>query len=152
MHINYIKKYLAKSDLEEIQNEISDVEKKTSGEIRLCIKMKRGLIEKKYTVREVALREFYKLKMDKTRDKTGVLIFILFYERKFEIIADEGINVKISDNTWSKLSDELINSFSDGNYKDGISKCINKIGNILVKEFPVKKDDINELPDDIVIK
>ena len=152
MLINYIKKYLSKSDLDDIQKVISEVEKKTSGELRVCIKLKRGFHEKKYSTKDVALREFYKLGMDNTRDKTGVLIFILFNERKFEIIAAEGINEKISEDIWSGLSKKLVTAFSDEQYKKGMIDCINEIGDILVKEFPVKKNDVNELSDEIVIK
>lgn len=152
MLINYIKKYLSKSDLDDIQKVISKVEKKTSSELRVCIKLRRGFHEKKYSTKDVALREFYKLGMDDTRDKTGVLIFVLFKERKFEIIADEGINNKISKETWSELSKKLVTAFSGGNYKNGLIDCVNGIGDILTKEFPVKTDDVNELPDEIVIK
>ena len=152
MLINYIKKYLSKSDLDNIQEAIFDVERKTSGEIRLCIKLQRVFREKKYSTRDVALREFYKLGMDNTRDKTGVLIFILFKERKFEIVADEGINEKISGDIWSGLSKKLVIAFSSEQYKRGLIDCIIEIGDILVKEFPVKKDDVNELSDEIIIK
>lgn len=152
MPINYIKKFLSKEDFGDIQTEISKVENKTSGEIRLCIKLKRGFHKRKYSTRKVALHEFYKLGMDNTRDKTGVLIFVLFKEKKFEIVADKGINEKISEDTWSKISSELSSAFSNGQYKTGLISCITKIGNVLVKEFPVKEDDINELPDEIVIE
>jgi len=152
MPINYIKKYLSKSDLDDIQEAISGIERKTSGEIRFCIKLQRGFREKKYSARDIALREFYRLGMDNTRDKTGVLILILFKERKFEIIADEGINEKISEDTWSGLSKKLVIAFSSEQYKKGLIDCIIEIGDILVKEFPVKKDDVNELSDEIIIK
>jgi len=152
MPINYIKKYLSKSDLDDIQETIFDVERKTSGELKLCIKLQRGFHVKKYSTRDVALREFYKLGMDNTRDKTGVLIFILFKERKFEIVADEGINEKIPEDTWSGLSKKLITAFSSEQYKKGLVDCIIEIGDILVKEFPVKEADVNELSDEIIIK
>ena len=152
MPINYIKKYLSKSDLDDIHKAISEVEKKTSGEVRICIKLQRGFREKKYSTKDVAIHEFYRLGMDNTRDKTGVLIFILFNERKFEIIADEGINKKISEDTWSVLSKKLVTTFSDEQYKKGLIDCINEIGDILVKEFPVRADDVNELSDEIIIK
>jgi uncharacterized membrane protein len=152
MPINYIKKYLSKSDLDDIQEAISDVERKTSGEIRFCIKLQRGFRKKKYSTRDIALREFYKLGMDNTQDKTGVLIFILFKERKFEIVADEGINEKIPEDTWSDLSKKLITTFSSEQYKKGLIDCIIEIGDILIKEFSVKEDDVNELSDEIIIK
>ena len=100
MAFNYIKKYLSKEDLEELKTEVGKIESVSSGEIRLCFKQKRGLHERKLSFRELALKEFYRLEMQKTIDKTGVLIMILFEEKKFEIIADEGINSKIHQDIW----------------------------------------------------
>jgi uncharacterized membrane protein len=152
MTINYIKKYLSKEDLDELKNEISEIESCSSGEIRLCFKLKRGLHERKLNFKELAIKEFHKLGMQKTVDKTGILIFILFKEKKFEIIADEGINSKISIKTWEIITSHLKNEFSHSNYKAGLWKCLNEIKKILVKEFPVKPEDKNELPNDIVIE
>jgi uncharacterized membrane protein len=152
MAFNYIKKYLSKEDLEELKNEIGKIESVTSGEIRLCFKQKRGLHEKKLSHRELAIKEFYRLEMQKTIDKTGVLILILFDERKFEIIADEGINSKINQDIWDVIINHLKTEFSKGEYKTGLLKCLNEIKQILVKEFPVKPGDKNEIPDDIVIE
>jgi len=152
MAINYIKKYLPKSDLEELEKEIGKIEDETSGEIRLCFKLKRGFHERKLSSREAAMKEFYKLGMDRTEEKTGVLIYILFGERKFEIIADEGINSKIKQQTWDLIINHLNTEFSQGNYKTGLLKCLNEIKTILAKEFPAKFTNRNELSDDIVIK
>lgn len=152
MALNYIRKYLSKADLEELKNEIGKIESETSGEIRLCLKLKRGFHEKKLSYKEIALKEFHKLEMHKTVDKTGVLIFILFEERKFEIITDEGINSKIHKETWDIIINHIKTEFSSGNYKAGLVKCLNEIGKILIKEFPVKEGDKNEISDDIVIK
>jgi len=152
MPLNYIKKYLSKTDLEELKNEIGKIESETSGEIRLCLKIKRGYHERKLTPRELALKEFFKLEMNKTVDKTGILIFILFEEKKFEIIADDGINSKIQQDIWDLIINHIKTEFSSGNYKTGLVKCLNEIGKILIKEFPVKQGDKNELPNDIVIE
>ncbi|MCX6164713.1 MAG: TPM domain-containing protein [Ignavibacteriae bacterium] len=152
MALNYIKKYLSKTDLDELKDEIGKIESETSGEIRLCLKLKRGFHERKLAHRELALKEFFKLEMNKTVDKTGVLIFLLFEEKKFEIIADEGINSKIHQDIWDLIINHIKTEFSNGNYKTGLTKCLNEIGKILIKEFPVKQGDKNELPDDIVIE
>ena len=90
--------------------------------------------------------------MNKTVDKTGVLIFILFEEKKFEIIADEGINSKIHQEKWDLIINHIKTEFSSENYKSGLLKCLNEIGKTLIKEFPVKPGDRNELPNDIVIE
>jgi uncharacterized membrane protein len=152
MSVNYIRQYLSTDDLHEIQSEISKVEKSTSGELRLCLRKSRGLFEKKFTPREIAVNEFHKLGMHNTDEKTGVLIFILFSDRKFEIVADEGINSKIPEEKWELITSRLRNEFSSENYKNGILLCLNEIKDILAREFPYKEGDKNELSDEIVIE
>lgn len=152
MPLNYIKKYISSEELDAIKNHIAEIEKFTSGEIRLCFQLRRAWIDRKLTTRDLAMKEFYKLGMEKTKDKTGVLLFILFKERKFEVVADEGINDKISQERWNKITNHLIDEFKAGHFKDGIIKALDEIKDTLMKEFPRKSDDADELSNDIVIK
>ncbi|MFZ4590265.1 MAG: TPM domain-containing protein [Ignavibacteria bacterium] len=152
MPINYIKKYLSKEDLDSITNHIAEIEKFTSGEIRICFKKNTAWAERKLTSREMAVKEFHKLGMHNTKDKTGVLLFILFTDRKFEVVADKGINDKISDAKWDVIKNHLISEFKEGNFKTGIFKALDEIKEVLIKEFPRKDDDTNELSNDIVIE
>ena len=149
---NYLSKYLSEDDLTKISGVISDIEKHTSGEIRLCIKVRRGLLEGKFTPRELALDEFLKTGMQETNDKTGVLIYILFNERKFEIIADEGINSKISESHWEQIKTEMSGEFKNENYLEGLIKAINDIGNVLKTDFPPSGDNPDELSNEVIVK
>jgi len=152
MPINYIKKYLSKEELDFITNHIAEIEKFTSGEIRICFKMKKAWVERKLSSRELAIKEFHKLGMQNTKDKTGVLLYILFKDRKFEVVADKGINEKISEEKWTVITNHLINEFKAGNFKAGIVKGLDEIKEVLIKEFPRKDDDKDELSNDIVIE
>ena len=150
---NYLAKYLSENDLNKISEVISGIEEHTSGEIRLCIKVRRGIIlEGKFTPRELALDEFLKAGMQNTKNKTGVLIFILFSERKFEIIADEGINSKISESHWEEIKNEISGEFKNENYLEGLTKAINDIGNVLKTEFPPSRDNPDELSNEVIVK
>ncbi len=148
---NIISEYLTDEALDNITETIRQIEKKTSGEIRVCIKRRRGFLEKKFTPRDIALREFVKLKMSETKDKTGILFFLIFDERKFEIIADEGINSKISPDFWNEISNKIKIHFTNKNYHEGIIRGLAEMGDILVKEFPFNDNDKNELPDEVII-
>ncbi|MEI7485227.1 MAG: TPM domain-containing protein [Ignavibacteriota bacterium] len=152
MPVNYIKKYLSKEELDSITNHIAETEKFTSGEIRICFNKNTAWAERKLTSREMAVKEFHKLGMHNTKDKTGVLLYVLFKDRKFEVVADTGINDKISAEKWDVITNHLIGEFKSGNYKAGIIKALDEIKEVLMKEFPRKADDTNELPNDIVIK
>jgi len=148
---NYIRKYLSDSDLDHIVKKITDVEKFTSGEIRLSIKTVRGYREKDLSARDLAVAEFLNLEMDKTDDKTGILFYILFDEHKYEIVADEGINSKISEDDWKILTSQITDFFFKEKYLDGILFVIEKIGAKLSEEFPIKTKDRNELSNEINI-
>ncbi len=148
---NIISEYLSDEALDNIAITISEIEKKTSGELRVCIKRRRGFLEKKYTPRDIALKEFVKLKMNETKDKTGILFFLIFDEKKYEIIADEGINSKISPDFWNEISDKIKNHFTNKNYHKGIIEGLNEMGNVLIKEFPVNEDDRDELSNEVII-
>jgi uncharacterized membrane protein len=152
MFKNYIQKYLSKEDLKDITDKIKNIELNTSGELRLCLKYKTEWHEKKIRTRDLAIREFHKLGMQNTKEHTGILVMILLKDKKFEIIADKGINSRVEKNTWDNIAGELSNHFSAFKFKSGILNLLDKVGSLLAKEFPKKKDDVNELPDDIVIE
>lgn len=149
---NFISEYLSDDSLDSITKAIGDIEKRSSGEIRICMKKKTGYLERKKSARELALQQFFKLNMGNTKNRTGLLLFFIFEDKKFEIIADEGINSKISEDHWKSITEKIKEYFSAGKYSEGIHHCIGEIGEILIREFPVEDDDKNELPNEIVLK
>ena len=152
MLFNLIRKYLTRDDLEEIQNKIYEIEKTTSGELRLILRRRRGYNFRSVDFHDLALAEFYNLEMHKTKFRNGVLIMIFFEEKKFEIIGDEGIHSILKDEFWNDISNILTKEFREGNYKKGILDCLDKTGNSMAKKFPYLEGDVNELPDKIVIE
>ncbi len=149
---NFISEYLSDQSLDSITKAIGEIEKRSSGEIRICMKKKTGYLERKKSARDLALQHFFKLNMGNTKNRTGLLLFLIFADKKFEIIADEGINSKISREHWNEISEKIKEYFSAEKYSEGIHHCIGKIGEILIREFPVKDDDVNELPNEIVFR
>jgi uncharacterized membrane protein len=136
-------------DLLMISDAISKAEKTTSGEIRVSAREKKPFLKRKKTIDELAKEEFFRLGMDKTRDKTGILIYLLLSHKQFHILADTGINEKVEENTWHKIKDEMQEKFRQGFFREGIILGIEKVGEILSRHFPVKEDDTNELPDTV---
>lgn len=139
-------------DFLRISNQIKKAEKATSGEIRISMKEKRQYSDRNKTIRQLAENEFYKLNMQGTRDKTGILLFLLLHERQFYILADQGINEKVTQETWDSVRDEIQVKFQEGNFCDGMLAGIEKIGKILAEHFPIKADDTNELSNKIVME
>jgi uncharacterized membrane protein len=145
-----MKKYLTKEHLHELSASISEAERNTSGQIRVVLRHRRHWNERKLSLHDLAMKEFFRLKMERTRDRTGVLILLLFSERKFHVLADEGIHAKVPDGTWEKVAEKMSGHFKGGKFVAGISEAIRAVGAELARHFPRRSDGTNELPNDIV--
>ena len=150
MYSELLYNFFTDDDFLRISNKIKEMEKITAGEIRVAIKEEKHLLKKNKTVRELAEEEFHNLKMNETRDKTGILLYLLLKERQFYILADSGINEKVKQETWDKVRDEMQNEFRDGQFSKGMQLGIEKVGKILGEYFPIKPDDTNELSNKVV--
>ncbi len=150
----WINNYFSEDELKDIQHAADAVESRTSGEIVLSFRNKKSLIEKLYSNHELALKDFETLGVYKTAERTGILIFIIFAEKYYDIIADEGIYAKIPDETWNKMEEKLKEEFRNNNYSAGIIALINEMGDVLANEFPVRAGAVNddEIDREIVIK
>ena len=148
----FSKKYLSEDELKSLSAVIAEAEKTTSGEIRVALRHRRSWKERSLSLHELALQEFRRLGMEKTHGRTGVLIMLLLSERKFQIIADEGIHKKVEDGTWDQIAGRMSAQFKAGRFADGITDAIREVGGVLSLHFPRKNDDRDELSNQIVEK
>ncbi len=102
-------------------------------------------------VRERALTAFYEKGLYKTRDETGVLFFVSLFERKVWVLADKGIYEKIKQETLQEYAGDIAAGIKAGRAAEYLCRDIQKAGEILANHFPVKPDDSNELPDEVII-
>ncbi len=145
-----LSKYLSEEDIKSITAKITEVEEHTSGEIRVSLRKSRAWSERNLSLHDLAVKEFARLGMQKTKDLTGVLMLLLMSERKFQIIADEGINAKVESGTWERVAEAMSLRFREGNFGKGICDAIEAVGAELKTYFPRKPDDRNELSNDII--
>ena len=100
-------------------------------------------------VRERALRHFAEAGVYKTKDQTGILIFISHLEHRIELIADSGIAAKIGQETWDRMVGHIIDGIRQGKLTDHLVEAIGQCGDILTEHFPIQPDDVNELKNGI---
>jgi uncharacterized membrane protein len=148
----FIDHVLSRDDRDAISSAIHRVELFTSGEIKVVVRERRHLGEKRLTLERMAIREFHHLKLSKTKDRTGILFFLLLSERKFHILADEGIHRKVSEGTWERVADSMSGEFKEGKYREGILHGIELVGKILSEAFPKSTGDRNEISDSVVVE
>ncbi|MEI6576189.1 MAG: TPM domain-containing protein [Bacteroidota bacterium] len=139
-----VKDFFSNPEQEEIKQVIQLSELDTSGEIRVHI-------EKTCPgeVMERAAYVFKQLKMQKTRDRNGVLIYLAVNNRKFAIIGDVGINEKVGANFWDEIKHDMLTDFRQADFTKGLCNAIHKAGEQLKQHFPYYQGDVNELSDDI---
>lgn len=123
---------------------IKQAEMNTSGEIKVHIENRcRGDVEAR------SLFLFKHLKLNETKLRNGVLIYLAIKDHKFAILGDEGINHVVESNFWNDVKDLMLSHFKEGEFAEGLVKGIERCGEKLQAFFPYQTDDVNEIPDDI---
>ncbi|MGP7795419.1 TPM domain-containing protein [Sphingomonas sp. CLY1604] len=86
----------------------------------------------------------------RTRDATGVLLYLSLDEHRAEIIADAAIHSRVTPDVWGAAMAALIAATRDGRPGDGMAEAVRQIGLVLAEHFPPRTDDTNELPDRLI--
>lgn len=85
-----------------------------------------------------------------TRQRTGILIFVSFFEHEVIVMADKGISKVVDQKEWDSLVRIIIEHIKKGKITDGIVSAITRCGDILLeKGFVITPDDVNELGDEL---
>jgi uncharacterized membrane protein len=137
-------------DVAAIERAIGAAERTTTGEIRVAL-------SRFYfwgDVGRAAERAFTRLRMGRTREHNGVLIFVAPWRRRFTILGDDGIHRRVEDGFWDATADALAHAFHSGDLTGGLVRAIEAIGARLAVHFPVPPDgggNPNELPDRVAV-
>jgi uncharacterized membrane protein len=135
-------------DLDRIEAAIRSAERRTSGQIRVAV-------ARFYfwgDIRRAADAAFVRLRMNRTRRRNGVLLFVAPRLRRFAVIGDAGIHARVNDEFWSQISDALRTDFRGGDLTAGLLHAIDAIGDRLAEHFPPDPIGDNELPDRVELE
>jgi len=138
------KDFFSPEEQEDIKQAIMNAELDTSGEIRVHIENSHA-----GDVMDRAAFLFRELNMHQTEQRNGVLIYLAIKKRRFAIIGDIGIHQHVGERFWDDIKASMLNHFRDGRFAEGLVYAVTAVGARLKKHFPYRKNDVNELPDDI---
>jgi len=128
-----------------IENAIRAAELRTSGEI--CVSVSRlfwGNVE------AAAKKAFNRMGITQTRDRNGVLFFVVPSRRKFVVLGDAGIHEKVGQQFWTSVVTAVTDKFRSGHFTEGLVKGIEAVGEQLATHFPYDAAaDKNELSNDV---
>jgi uncharacterized membrane protein len=135
-------------DVGRVEEAVGAAERRTSGEIRVAI-------ARFYfwgDVRAAAERAFARLRMTHTRGRSGVLIFVAPWRRRFAVLGDTGIHEKVAPTFWQEVADAMAGEFRRGDLTAGIVRAVATVGEKLAAAFPYDPaHDRNELPDAVAL-
>jgi putative membrane protein len=105
-----------------------------------------------YATRQRAENAFLEEEVFNTRHRTGIMIFISFFEHEVIVMADSGISKVVEQKEWDKIVNVLTENIRQNKIVDGLELALKRCGEILLeKGFHIEADDKNELRDDLRI-
>jgi uncharacterized membrane protein len=132
-------------DREKIKEAIQKAEHRTSGEIRVSVApFFWGNVHK------AAEKAFTRLGMTNTKERNGVLLFVVPARRKFVVLGDQGIHERVGQDFWHRIVAVVTEEFRKGDFTGGLIRGIEEVGEQLSMHFPYDDaTDVDELPDDV---
>lgn len=94
--------------------------------------------------------QFHAQGLHRTRERSGVLLFVSVAEHYVEVIADEGIHTRVPEGTWHELVRAFTARVRAGQIGEGFIEAVNAIGGHLQTHFPAEAGNPNELPDHLI--
>jgi len=97
-----------------------------------------------------AIEQFVVRGISRTKNRTGVLIFVSLAEHYARIIADDGIAAKVPNTEWQAAIDALTAHMRADQIAAGFTAAIERCGEVLSQHAPPDGSP-NELPDRLYI-
>jgi uncharacterized membrane protein len=123
---------------------IAEAEAKMRGEIRVFISHK-----KPEDAVAAAQKAFHHLKMQRSAERNGVLLFVAPRARKFAVIGDSAVHEQCGDEFWQEVTREMSAYFGKGEFTEGILHGVRRAGKLLAEHFPRHPGEKGARPGDI---
>jgi uncharacterized membrane protein len=138
--------FVASLDDERIVAAIREAEARARGEIRVHV-AEREVADP----RTEAAFVFERLGMDKTAERTGVLLFVAPESQSITVIGDREAHERCGEAFWTAVVEAIREEFRAGRYTEGIVAGVRAVGEELARHFPRRpgETDRNELPDGV---
>ena len=111
------------------------------------------LLPKKYKYNKAskkAKEEFINQGLYDTQTKLAIMFFVSIEEKYVEIITDKNVKEKIDDTYWQEIVNEFIKDVKNKEFTQGYEKAIKSCSEILINNFPIEKNDKNELSNEVI--
>lgn len=141
------RKFLSEAEVAAVNSAIETAERYTSAEVKLVLARHCW-----GDLRAKACRVFRELGLQPTERRDCVLVLLITTNREFLIYGDQGIHEHVGQCFWDDIRDAMLEAFREDRFGDGISKGIRLIGEKLSSHFPHRRDDEDEISNEIVYR
>ena len=136
--------------LKRLENYVAASEARHSGEVRICVEagLPNSYLWRDASPRERAVALFGKLRVWDTEHNNGVLIYLLLAENAIEILADRGLNNKVSAAEWQAITQRMSAAFKAAQFEEGLTQALQEVSGLLVQHFALRdgQTSANSLP------
>jgi putative membrane protein len=88
----------------------------------------------------------------RTRERTGILLFVSMVERTVMVVGDAGINARVQKSDWDGIVAMIVGGLKAGTPGDGMVRAIGACGALLERQGVQRRsDDTDELSDGLRI-
>ena len=106
---------------------------------------------KRARCREAAERAFRTRGVARTRERTGVLIYVALAEHYAEVLTEAGIADRLDEQVWREIITELVETIRRGRIADGLVAAVRRVGSVLAEHAPPRPGDTDELPNKVIL-
>lgn len=98
-----------------------------------------------------ARQVFFDQRVHHTAGSSGVLLYVALYERLAVVLADQTVLEAVGQDQVDHVCSTLTSDLRNGSVCAALCASIVAVGEILGKPMPRAEDDVNELPDTLVL-
>lgn len=96
-------------------------------------------------VRDAAARQFAAHGVGRTKQRTGILLYISAFERRAVVLADEGLSRIVPEGFWEAQAVVLSDGLMRRQLAVAIHKVLSSLGELLHLKCPAGRQNVNEL-------
>lgn len=141
------------STLKAIQASITEGERRHRAQVRVIVEaaLSLGAVRRGESARQRAHELFSHYRIWDTEENCGVLVYVNLADRKVEIVADRGINARVTREQWQQVCRQMTAGYAQGEYEASTLKALADLHALLQSVLPRGNDGegkaTNELSD-----
>ena len=144
-----VRRAFPRQALANIEKAIKASEAAHSGQIRFAVEgaLDGAPLFRDQSARDRAIDVFGELRLWDTTHDNGVLIYLLLADRDVEIVADRGLNAKVTHEEWEQVCRAMEAELRAGHHAPAVMEGVRRIATLMARHFPPRAREENELPD-----